>query len=234
MRKSRFSDHQILSILRQAEAGTSVPDLCREHGISSATFYKWRAKFGGMDASLMARLKELEAENRRLKKMYAEERIKAEIRQEVIEGSSKAISSPGDGQRGSRDSGDQRPAGLRGAFHQPELLSVSAEAIGRERRDCRLADPPDPQPEELGVWAVLSVSAQRQGLPMESQAGLSDLPGVGAKPADQAEEAHRSTSAGAAGGAGGGQRSLVDGLHARQPAMRSCVPVAQRDRRLQP
>ena len=86
MRKSRFSDHQILSILKQAEAGTSVPDLCREHGISSATFYKWRAKFGGMDASLMARLKELEAENRRLNKMYAEERIKAEIRQEVIEG----------------------------------------------------------------------------------------------------------------------------------------------------
>jgi putative transposase len=53
VRKSRFSDHQILSILKQAEAGTSVPDLCREHGISSATFYKWRAKFGGMDASLM-------------------------------------------------------------------------------------------------------------------------------------------------------------------------------------
>ena len=74
MRKSRFSDHQILGILKQAEAGTSVPDLCREHGISSATFYKWRAKFGGMDASLMARRKELEAE----------ERIKAEIRQEVI------------------------------------------------------------------------------------------------------------------------------------------------------
>lgn len=64
MRKSRFSDRQILGILKQAEAGTSVPDLCREHGISRATFYKWRAKSGGMDASLMARLKELEAENR--------------------------------------------------------------------------------------------------------------------------------------------------------------------------
>ena len=86
MRKSRSSNHQILNILTQAEAGASVPDLCREHGISNATFYKWRAKFGGMDASLMARLEEPEAENRRLKKMYAEERIKAEIRQEVIEG----------------------------------------------------------------------------------------------------------------------------------------------------
>ena len=86
MKKSKFSDSQILSILKQAEGGTPVPALCREHGISSATFYKWRAKFGGMDASLMARLKELEEENRRLKKMYAEERLKAEIRQEALEG----------------------------------------------------------------------------------------------------------------------------------------------------
>jgi putative transposase len=84
MKTSRFSDSQILAILKQAEAGTAVPDLCREHGISSATFYKWRAKFGGMDASLMARLKELEEENRRLKKMYAEERLKAEIVQEAL------------------------------------------------------------------------------------------------------------------------------------------------------
>lgn len=86
MKKSRYTDSQILAILKQNESGVSVPDLCREHGMSSATFYKWRAKYGGMDASLMKRLKELEAENRRLKKMYAEERLKAEIRQEVIEG----------------------------------------------------------------------------------------------------------------------------------------------------
>lgn len=84
MKKSRFSDSQILAILKQAEAGSGVPDVCREHGISTATFYKWRAKFGGMDASLMARLKELEEENRRLKKMYAEERLKAEIVQEAL------------------------------------------------------------------------------------------------------------------------------------------------------
>ena len=60
--------------------------LAREHGMSSASFYKWRAKFGGMDASLMKRMKELEEENRRLKKMYAEERIKSEIRKEALEG----------------------------------------------------------------------------------------------------------------------------------------------------
>ena len=86
MKKSRFSDSQILSILKQNEAGVSVPELCREHGMSSALFYQWRSKFGGMDASLMKRLKELEAENKRLKKMYAEERLKAEIRQEALEG----------------------------------------------------------------------------------------------------------------------------------------------------
>ncbi len=84
MKTSKFTDSQIMTILKQAEAGTPVPELCREHGMSSAAFYKWRAKFGGMDASLMARLKELEAENARLKKMYAEERLKAEIIQEAM------------------------------------------------------------------------------------------------------------------------------------------------------
>jgi len=85
MKKSRFTDSQILAILKQAESGIPVPDLCREHGMSSATFYKWRAKFGGMDASMMSRLKELEDENRRLKKMYAEERLKSEVLKEAIE-----------------------------------------------------------------------------------------------------------------------------------------------------
>ncbi len=79
MKKSRYTDSQIMAILKQAEAGTPIPELCREHGMSAASFYKWRAKYGGMDASLMARMKELEEENRRLKKMYAEERLKAEI-----------------------------------------------------------------------------------------------------------------------------------------------------------
>ena len=86
MRKSRFSDSQIMAILKQAESGVPIADLCREHGMSSGLFYQWRSKYGGMDASMMKRLKELEAENARLKKMYAEERIKAELRQEALEG----------------------------------------------------------------------------------------------------------------------------------------------------
>ena len=86
MKTSKFKDSQILAILKEVEGGQPVPALCREHGMSSATFYKWRAKYGGMDASLMKRMKELEEENRRLKKMYAEERLISEVRKEALEG----------------------------------------------------------------------------------------------------------------------------------------------------
>jgi putative transposase len=85
VKKSRFSESQIIAILKQAEAGAPVPELCREHGMSASLFYKWRSKYGGMDASMIARLKELEEENRRLKKMYAEERLKSEIIQEAMQ-----------------------------------------------------------------------------------------------------------------------------------------------------
>ena len=72
MKMTRLTEPQIMGVLRQAEAGVAVPELCREHGISSATFYKWRAKYGGMDASMMSQMKALEDENRRLKKLLAE------------------------------------------------------------------------------------------------------------------------------------------------------------------
>jgi len=84
MKKSRFTDSQIVDSLKRVESGLGVPDLCREMGIRTATFYKWRAKYGGMDTSMMARMKELETENSRLKKMYAEERLKAEILNEAV------------------------------------------------------------------------------------------------------------------------------------------------------
>ena len=67
MKKSRFSDSKILAILKQAETGTSMPEFCREHDMSNATLYRWRAKYGSIDLSMMSRLKELEEENRRLK-----------------------------------------------------------------------------------------------------------------------------------------------------------------------
>jgi putative transposase len=84
MKKSRFTDSQIVAVLKQAEAGSPVPELYREHGISSATFYKWRSKFGGMDASLMARMKELEDENRRLKKLYVEAQLSTDLLKEAL------------------------------------------------------------------------------------------------------------------------------------------------------
>ena len=84
MKRAKFTDSQIMDALKRVDAGLAVPEVCRELGISSATFYKWRAKYGGMDASMMARMKELEAKNARLKKMYIEEKLKAEILNEAI------------------------------------------------------------------------------------------------------------------------------------------------------
>lgn len=72
MKKSRFSETQIVSILNEADAGVPVKDICRKHGISDATYYNWRSKYGGMAASDLKRIKELEAENARLKRMYAD------------------------------------------------------------------------------------------------------------------------------------------------------------------
>jgi putative transposase len=85
MKKSRYSESQIFQVLKEAQSGVPVPELCRKHGMGNATFYKWRAKYGGMDTSSMKRLKELEEENARLKKMYAEEKLKAEIIAEAME-----------------------------------------------------------------------------------------------------------------------------------------------------
>jgi putative transposase len=85
MKKSKFTESQIIQILKSHEFGRAVVDLCREHGISDATFYKWRKQYGGMEVAQLKRLKELEEENRRLKHMYAELSIDHRILKEVLE-----------------------------------------------------------------------------------------------------------------------------------------------------
>ena len=90
MKKSRFSEHQIITILKSGEAGRTAKDVCREHGISSATFYAWKSKFGGMEASDIKRIRDLEHENVRLKQMYAELSLENRPLKDVIEKSSEA------------------------------------------------------------------------------------------------------------------------------------------------
>lgn len=85
MKKSRFSESQIVNILKEAEAGVSLEELSRQHGFSKATFYKWKAKYSGMDVSTLKRLRELEEENRRLKQMYAELSLDHKILKEIVE-----------------------------------------------------------------------------------------------------------------------------------------------------
>jgi len=85
MRKSKFTEHQIVGILKQHEAGMKVADLCREQGISNATFYQWKAKYGGMDASQLKQFKELQEENSRLKRMYAELSMMHDSLKQVVE-----------------------------------------------------------------------------------------------------------------------------------------------------
>ena len=85
MRKRRFTEHQIVDALRRAERGVPVKDICRALEVSSATFYTWRSKFGGMDASDLKKLRDLEEENRRLKHMYAELSLDHKILKDIVE-----------------------------------------------------------------------------------------------------------------------------------------------------
>lgn len=85
MKRSRFAEHHIIKILKEAEAGAPVTHLCRQHGFSRSSFYKWKAKYGGMDASSLKRLKELEEENRKLKQMYADLSLEFTVLKEIID-----------------------------------------------------------------------------------------------------------------------------------------------------
>jgi putative transposase len=85
MKKSRFSEQQIINILKQADAGVKAQDLCRQHGISDATYYKWKSKYGGMEASDIKRLREVEVENSKLKRMFADLALENRALKDLIE-----------------------------------------------------------------------------------------------------------------------------------------------------
>lgn len=85
MKKSRYTEAQIVKILKEVEAGRLVKEVCREYGISDATYYNWKAKYGGMESSDIKRLKDLEEENRRLKQMYAELSLDHRILKDIVE-----------------------------------------------------------------------------------------------------------------------------------------------------
>ena len=115
MKTSRYTEAQIIAILRQAEGGVPVSELCREHGMSDASFYKWRAKYGGMDASMVSQMKAMEEENRRLKRMYADLSMQNDLLKEALGKKSRsAISAPRDGRNGGGTTGCQHCAGVPG------------------------------------------------------------------------------------------------------------------------
>ena len=128
MKTSRYSEPQILAILRQAEGGVPVAELCREHGMSDASFYKWRAKYGGMDASMVSSMKAIEDENRRLKKMFAELSMQNELLKEALEKNSAAISTPRDGRGCGGGMWGQHCAGMPYVWGERDVLSLQPEA----------------------------------------------------------------------------------------------------------
>ncbi len=85
MKKTRYSEHQIIKVLKEVEGGRNVKDICRECGVSEATYYNWKSKYGGMESSDIKRLKELEDENRRLKQMYADISLDHKILKDIVE-----------------------------------------------------------------------------------------------------------------------------------------------------
>jgi putative transposase len=169
MKTSRYTEAQIIAILRQAEGGVPVAELCREHGMSNASFYKWRAKYGGMDADLS---------------------MQADLLKEALgKKSNSAVSTPRDGRECGGAKGSERCAGLPCLWGERDLLSLWPEAEGRERGDRRSAGWADRCPQDVGFWSVFPSSAQRQRAPMEPQAGVSDLMRAGTEPADQTPQA---------------------------------------------
>ena len=175
MRKSKFTDNHVMDAVKRVEADFGVPDICLEMGISTATFYKWRAKCGGLDVSIVSRIKELEEQNRRLKKMCLEEKLKAEIVSEALE---KVV-------RPSR----RMEMAMNAVKERGICFRVACQVFRISKFCCRYERKLDTENEEVatllikltdnnrnwGLWPLLPLLAQPEGLQMETQACLSGL-----------------------------------------------------------
>jgi putative transposase len=140
MKKSKFTDSQIMDALKRAEAGVAVPEICRELGVSTATFYSWRSKYGGMDVSLMTRMKELEAENARLRKMYVEEDQSGDRRR----GASKKRLRPSTRREMARDAVASRGVSIR----------LACEAFGISQTCYRYERQRNAENEQIADWLL--------------------------------------------------------------------------------
>ena len=132
MRMSRFTESQIIGILKEAEGGTKVADLDREHGISTATIYSWRAKYGGLEVNEAKRLRELEAENRRLKQMVADQALDIVALKDVLGKSGEPCESAGDGRSLLRATSAQRAPCLSDRRAE-QIRAALPEPQGRNR-----------------------------------------------------------------------------------------------------
>ena len=185
-----------------------MAELCREHGMCSASFYKWRAKYGGMEASLISQMKAIEDKNQLLMRMYADLSMQADLLKEALgkkwRGHLNALKWP---RKRWRDTGSAL-RWLAGPSGSARLLSLQPTTEGRERRDCRTSGWADGCPQDPELRPVFPAFAQLQRPSLEPQARKSHLLCAGAEPADQATQATVAREVRCPGGAGHAEHEL--------------------------
>lgn len=214
MKQSRFTETQIVTILREADAGVAVTEVCRKYGISGNTFYNWKKKYSGMGVPELKRMKELETENTRLKRMYSELSLENHALKELISKSSNATRTPGSsgvpgggtGHDGEYFVRTCRPVEIGLVQACPGLAGVRQGAYRGIAEAGGALQP-------LGLLEVLWPTSSRRPS-VESQAGSPGVPGT--RPEHEAEDEEEDTHQGSVANdsAGRAQRDLVSGLHA--------------------
>src|SRR5690606_37666458 len=173
MKRSRFTEEQIIGILREQEAGVAKAEVCRRHGVSSATFYKWKAKFGGLDVSEARRLKTLEDENARLKRMLADAMLDNVALKDLLEKSGDARRLARGGRSSAGRLRDERKAGVPCSGRRSDERALSGDAPGR-RRPARPAEGPRPGASPVRLPPPARPAAAR-GPCGQQEAGSADL-----------------------------------------------------------